>query len=130
MKTPIHLNGKGNEIITCYSLSVGSCIFLNNHHHCMCYCCQCSLHHICANQVTNDNIHQGSEVVSGEKDIHSLLGVAREKVGYFLLNMCSTFQSNNYDNILNYIMGYCTFTFIRAPMQMGTKTQRMGRNSK
>jgi hypothetical protein len=45
--------------------------------------------------VNNDNVHQSSEVVFGDKDIHLLLGVAKEKVGDFPLNMCSTLQSNN-----------------------------------
>jgi S-methylmethionine-dependent homocysteine/selenocysteine methylase len=60
-------------------------------------CChyQCSLHHIYANQVNNDDVHQGSE------NIHSLSSVAREKVGNLLLNMCSILQSNSYDNIWN-----------------------------
>jgi hypothetical protein len=51
-----------------------------------------------ANQINNDDIHQGSEVVSSDKDVHLLLSVAREKVGNLLLNMCSTLQNNNYDN--------------------------------
>jgi len=41
------------------------------------------------NWINNDNVHQSLEVVFGDKDIHSLLGVAREKVGDLFLNMCS-----------------------------------------
>jgi hypothetical protein len=41
--------------------NVWSCFFVSNHHHYMCYHCQCSLHHICANQVNNDDVHQGSK---------------------------------------------------------------------
>jgi enoyl reductase-like protein len=38
----------------------------------------------------------------------------REKVGDLLLNMCSTFQSNSYENILKCIMGCCMFTPTKA----------------
>ncbi len=62
------------------------------------------------NRVNNDNIHQSSKVVFGDKDIHSLLGVAKEKVGDLPLNMCSIFQNNNWNNILKCVVGYCTFT--------------------
>jgi hypothetical protein len=72
------------------------------------------------NHVNNDNIHQGPEIVFGDKDIHSSVGVAREKVGDLLLNMCSTLQTNSYDNIPKCIMGYYTFIHVRAPKQMGT----------
>jgi hypothetical protein len=46
-------------------------------------CChrQCSLHHIGASQVSNDKVDQSTETISGNKNIHSLLGVAREKGG-------------------------------------------------
>jgi hypothetical protein len=86
----------------------------------MCCCHQCLLHHFCANWVNNDNIHQSSKIVSGDKDIHLSLGVAREKVGDLHLNMCSTFQSNNYNNISKCVMGYHMFTPTRASKQMGT----------
>jgi hypothetical protein len=46
----------------------------------MCYCCQCSLHHIYVSRINNNNVHQGPKVVSGDKDIHLSLGVMREKV--------------------------------------------------
>jgi hypothetical protein len=39
------------------------------------------LHHIYVSQVNNDDVHQGLEIVFGDKDIHLLLGVAREKSG-------------------------------------------------
>ncbi len=71
------------------------------------------------NQVINDDVHQGLKVIYGDKDIHSSLGVAREKVGD-LMNMSSIFQNNSCDSILKCIMGYCMFTRIGAPKQMGT----------
>ncbi len=80
IKTPIRFNSKGNEIIGHYSLNVWSCFLLNSHHHCMCYCCQCLLHHIYMSRINNNNVHQGREVVFGDKDIHLSLGVVREKV--------------------------------------------------
>jgi hypothetical protein len=55
----------------------------------MCYCHQCSLHHICVSWANNDNIHQGLEPIFGDKDIHLSLGMTREKVGNLPLNMCS-----------------------------------------
>jgi hypothetical protein len=66
----------------------------------------CLLHHISTSWINNDDIHQGLEVVASDKDIHSSLDVAREKVGELPLNMCSTFQSNSCNNILKFIVGY------------------------
>jgi hypothetical protein len=66
---------------------------MNSHHRCMCCHYQCSLHHIYAHRVNNDDVHQGSE------DIHSSSSVAREKVGDLPLNMCSILQNNSCDNI-------------------------------
>jgi hypothetical protein len=77
------------------------------------------LHHICVSQIINDDVHQGPKAISGDKDIHSSLGVAREKVGDFV-NMCSILQSNTCDSILKCIMGYYMFIPIGAPKQMGT----------
>jgi hypothetical protein len=71
------------------------------------------------NQISNDGIHQGPKVVSGDKDIHSSSGVVRDKVGDLLLNMCSTFQNNSCDNIPKCIMGYYTFIPTGALKQMG-----------
>jgi hypothetical protein len=72
-------------------------------------------------QINNDDdVHQGLETVSGDKDIHSLLNVARKKVGDFLLNMCSTFQKIICDNIPKCIVGCCMFTSARAKKQMAT----------
>ncbi len=48
-----------------------------------------------ASRVNNDNVHQGLKVIFNDKNIHPSLGVAKEKEGEFLLNMCSTFQNNN-----------------------------------
>jgi hypothetical protein len=59
------------------------------------------------------------EIVSNDKDMHLLLGVAREKVGNLPLNMCYTFENNNCNNISKCIMGYYTFTPTRALKQMG-----------
>ncbi len=42
---------------------------------------------------------QHFEVIFGDKDIHSLLCVTREKMGIFFLNMCFTLQSNSFDSI-------------------------------
>ncbi len=120
MKTPIHLNSKGNEIIIWCSFTIWSCLFLNSHYSYMCYHHQCLLHHICVSWFNNDNIHQGSEVLSGDKDIHSSSSVANEKVGDLLLNMCSIFRSNSYDNISKYIVGYYMLISTRALKQMGT----------
>jgi hypothetical protein len=86
----------------------------------MCYHHQRSLHHICANWVSNDDIHQGSEAIFGDKDIHSSLGVMKKKVGDILLNMCSTFQNNSWDYILKCIMAYYMFIPAGASKQMGT----------
>jgi hypothetical protein len=89
MKTPIHLNSKGNKVIAWCSLSIWSCLFLNNHHCYMCYRCPCSLHHICVSWVSNDDIHQSSDVISNDKNIQLLSYVVREKVGDLPTNMCS-----------------------------------------
>jgi hypothetical protein len=65
-----------------------------------CMCChhrRCSLHHICASHVSNDNVHQGPETISTDKDIHLSLNVVRELVGDHPLNMCSTLQNNSYN---------------------------------
>ncbi len=42
-----------------------------------------------ASWVNNDNIHQSLEAIFGDKDIHLLSSVAKEKVGDLFLNMCS-----------------------------------------
>jgi hypothetical protein len=110
MKTPIHLNNKGNEVIAWCLLNVWSCLLLSNHCHCTCHCHQCLLHHICVNQVNNDDIHQSPKVISGDKNIHLLSGVAREKVGDIPMNMSSTLQINSYGSILKCIVNWCTFT--------------------
>jgi hypothetical protein len=48
-----------------------------------------------ASRVNDDDVHRGPKVIFDDKDIHPSLGVAKKKVGGFLLNMCSTFQNNN-----------------------------------
>ncbi len=120
MKTPIHLNNKGNEIITQGSFDIKSCFLLNSHCRCMCCHCQSLSHHIYASQVNNDNVHQSSKIISSNKNIHSPLNVTREKVKDLLLKMCSAFQNNNYNNIPKCVMGYCIFILTRALKQMGT----------
>jgi hypothetical protein len=48
-------------------------------------CCrQCSLHCVYASRVNNDDVHQGLKAISSDKDMHTLSGVAREKVGDLL----------------------------------------------
>ncbi len=113
MKKPIHLNNKGNEVITRCSFNIWSCLFLNNHHYYMCYHRRYSLHHIYASWVNNDDVHQSSEVVSDDKNIHLLSSVVKEKMGDLPINMCSNFQNNSCDNIPKCIMGCCTFTLAR-----------------
>jgi hypothetical protein len=81
-------------------------MIVSSHEQSSCYHHRCLLHHIYANRISNDDIHQGPEVVFGDKDIHSSLDVTREKVGELPLNMCSTLQNNSYNDILKYIMGY------------------------
>jgi hypothetical protein len=70
--------------------------------------------------VNNDNVHQSSEVVFNDEDVHSSSSVAKEKVRGLLLNMCSTFQNNNSNNIPKCVMGYYTLIPTRALKQMGT----------
>jgi hypothetical protein len=99
MKAPIRLNSKGNEVIAWCLVNIRSCFFLSNHCRYMCCCHWCLLHHIYVSRFSNDKIHQSMEVMFGNKNIHLLLGVAREKVGDLSLNMCSTFQSSNSNSI-------------------------------
>jgi hypothetical protein len=120
MKTPIHLNSNVNEVITRCSFSVGLCLLLSSHCHYMCYHCLCLLHHICVNWVGNDKVHQSIEAILGNKNIHSSLGVVREKVGDLFLNMCFALQSNSYNNTPKCVKGCYTFTPIGALKQMCT----------
>jgi hypothetical protein len=89
MKTPIHLNSKGNEVIAWCSFDVRSCFLLSNHRYYMCYRHRCLLYHICVSQVSNDKVYQSTKVISSNKNIHSSLNVSKEKVGDLPLNMCS-----------------------------------------
>jgi len=84
-------------------------------------CChhQCLLEHIYVSQVNNDNIHQGLEVISGNKNIHLSSGVTKENLGNLSLNMCHS-PNNSHNNILKCIMGHCMFTPTRALKQIGT----------
>jgi hypothetical protein len=119
-KTPKHFNNKGNEVITWCLFNIWLRLLLSSRHHYMCCHCQCSLHHIYANRVNNDNIYQSLKTISNDKDIHSLLGVVRKEVGYLPLNMCSTFQINSYDSIPKCIVGCYMFTPEGALEQMDT----------
>jgi len=60
------------------------------------------------------------QAISSDKDIHSLLNVAKKKVGNLLLNMCSTLQSNNFDSVFKCNVGFYTFIPVGASKQMGT----------
>jgi hypothetical protein len=71
-------------------------------------------------RVSSDDVHQGLEAIYANNDILLSLNVAREKVGDLLLNMCSTFQNNSYNNITKCIVGYYTFIPTWALKQMGT----------
>ncbi len=71
-------------------------------------------------QVSNDDVHQGLEIIYGDKDIHSLSSVARKKVGDLPLNTCSTLQSNICDNISKCIAGCCKLILARAKKQTTT----------
>jgi hypothetical protein len=119
MKTPICFNSKGNEVIAQCSFNVGSCLFLNNHHRYMCYRHQCLLYRIYENRINNDNVHQNTKAISGSKNIHSLLGMVKEKVGNLPLNMCSLLQSNNCNNIPKCLVRCCTLIPTRPLKQMG-----------
>jgi hypothetical protein len=88
---------------------------------CMCYYHWCSLHHIYVSWISNNDIHQGSRVISGDKDIHSSLVVAREKMKDLYLNMCSILQNNSWNNILKHVVGYYMINPARASKQMGTQ---------
>jgi hypothetical protein len=99
---------------------VWPCLFLSNHHCCMCYHHQCSLHHVYVNRVNKHDVYQGAEVVYDDKDIHPSSSVVKEKVGDLPLNMCSILQNNSCNSILKCIMGYCMFIPTKTLKQMGT----------
>jgi hypothetical protein len=61
----------------------------------------------------------GSKTIFGDKDIYSLLSLAKEKVGGLLVNTCSTLQSNNYNSIPKHIMGYCMFILAKGTKKNG-----------
>ncbi len=73
-----------------------------------------------ASWINNDNVHQSMKTIYGNKNIHSSSSMAHEKVRYLPLNMCFTFQNNNYNNILKCVVHYCTLTPIGPPKQMDT----------
>jgi len=60
------------------------------------------------------------EAIFGNKNIHSLSNVAKEKVGDHPLNMCFTLQSNSYNSISKCVVGYCALTPTGNLKQMGT----------
>ncbi len=58
---------------------VGSRLVLNDNYHCMCYCHQSMLHQIYTSRIGNDNICQGTKIVSSDDNIHSSLCVAGKR---------------------------------------------------
>ncbi len=68
----------------------------------------------------NDKVHQSMAVIFGNKNIHSSLNVAREKVKDLLLNMCFALQNNSCNNIVKCVVGCCTFIPIGASKQTST----------
>ncbi len=66
------------------------------------------------NRVNNDDVHQGLEIVSSDKDIHSLSNVVREKVGDLYFKHVFHIQNNSCNDNLKCIMGCYTFTLTRA----------------
>jgi hypothetical protein len=60
------------------------------------------------------------EVVSSNKNIHSLSDVVREKVGDLLLNMCSILQNNKCNSIPKCVVSCYTFILTGASKQMNT----------
>jgi hypothetical protein len=74
METTIGLYGKGNEIIS-LRLPCFECQLLLH------VCCRSTLHQICTNWINNDNIYQGSKIVSSDDNIHLFLCMAGGKSG-------------------------------------------------
>jgi hypothetical protein len=79
METIIGLYGKGNEIISWRSFCVGSCFVLSDNYHYMCYRHWSMLHQIYTSRIDNDNIHQGTKIVSSDDNIHSSLCVTGKR---------------------------------------------------
>jgi hypothetical protein len=121
MKTLIHFDSKGNEVIAWCSFGIGSCLFLSNHNRCMCCHHRCSMHHICASWISNNNVHQSLEAISSDKNIHFLFDVAREKMGDLPLSIWFILQSNSCNSIPKCVMGCCMLTLVGALKQMGTQ---------
>jgi hypothetical protein len=107
----IGLYGKGNEIISCCSLYIGSCPILSGN--CCYMCChhQSMLHQIYTNWISNDNVCEGLKTIFNNDNIHSFSCVAREKVRNFFLYMNSLFWCDSYNGISKHIMDYNAFTF-------------------
>jgi hypothetical protein len=105
IKTIIGLYGKGNEIISWCLLCVGSCLVSSNYQ-----CMHCHLwnmlHQIYTSRIGNDNVCQGSKIVSSDDNIHSSSCVAGEKVKNLSLYMSFILQCNSCIGISKRIMGW------------------------
>jgi hypothetical protein len=91
METIVSLYGKGSEIISLRLLYVGSCFVLSGNYRCMCYHHQNTLYQIYTSWIHNDNVCQGTKIVSSDDNIHSFSCVAGKKVKNLSLYMSSTF---------------------------------------
>ncbi len=110
METTVGLYGKGNEIISWCSLCVGLCLVLNGN--CCYMCChhQSMLHQIYMSQISNDNICQGTKIVSSDDNIHLFSCVGGEKVRNLSLYVSSTLQCDSCNSISKHIMNYNVLT--------------------
>jgi hypothetical protein len=120
MKTPIHLNGKGNEVIARGSFSIGSCFYWVTivATFVMIIGARCTTS--MQSWINKDIVHQSMKIIFSYKNIHLSSSVAKEKVGNIPLNMCSVFQGNNCNNIPKCVMGCCMFIPTRVMKQMHT----------
>jgi hypothetical protein len=84
METTVGLYGKGNEIISWPSLYVGLCFVLSGNYCYMWYHCWSMLHQIYMSQISNDNVHQGTQTISNDDNIHSSLCVVGKRWKTFL----------------------------------------------
>jgi hypothetical protein len=60
-------------------------------------------------RISNDNVRQGSKIVSGDDNIHSSSCVAGENVKNLSLYVNFILQCNNYNGISKRIMGCNAF---------------------
>jgi hypothetical protein len=66
---------------------------------------QSTLHQICTNKISNDNVHQGLKANSSDENIYSFLCMVGKKVGNLFLYVGSIFQRNSCNGISKRIMG-------------------------